>query len=112
MSERPTSVLEALSEKPTTTRDLAIKLDWYVDGKPDERHVQREVQAARLRGMPICSGSEGLFYAQTSADVLACYRWLRSKYLSQARTAWAMKRAAARLAAKENAPLAFFQDVA
>ncbi len=78
----------------------------------DTRTVELEVQAARLRGIPIVSDSDGYRFAQNSAEAFECYRWLRSKYLSQARTAFAIKRAAFRMAATEQDQGVLWTEVA
>lgn len=86
-----TSILEALTAMPQTKKVLAEKMGWST------RDVELEVQRYRVAGIPIVSNGDGYWLAQTPEEVIDCYRWLRGKYLAQARTAWSLKRAAARM---------------
>ena len=86
------SILEVLTAQPQTKAQLAEKMGWST------RDVEAEVNRCRLNGVPIVSNGDGYWLAQTPVEVMECYRWLRHRYLNQARTAWALKRAAARMA--------------
>jgi hypothetical protein len=102
------AVLHTLTTEPQTKAAIALSLDWYSKkGQPDTRRVEQAVLEARLGGSPIVSGDRGYALAQTSAELLACYRWLRVKCLAQLRTASAVKKAALRMQAEEAKPLAW-----
>lgn len=103
------SLLHYITAEPRTKKQIAELAGWYTPRhEPDTRAVEREVNRLRLeQGVPIVSDSEGYRLAQSSQDVWECYRWLRSKHLSQARTAWMVRRMALRMEAKEAVPLAF-----
>ena len=85
------TILEALRSTPTTKKALAERMGC------DTRTVETEVQAARLRGVPICSDDRGYWFAQTPAEVRECADRLRRRYINQALTARALRRAAARM---------------
>ena len=55
------------------------------------------MQELRLAGNVIDSGDDGVWLCRTREEGLAAYRKLRSRFLTQARTAQAVKRAALRL---------------
>lgn len=100
------TLIEALDATPKTKKVLAELLG------TDTRSVELAVQEARLRGLPILSDSEGYRYAQTSEEVQVCAARLRRRAATQFLTARALKRAAVRMKAREDAPLTFFTEAA
>jgi cell division septum initiation protein DivIVA len=84
------SILAALSTTPITKKALAEKL------ATSSREVELMIHAARLEGAPICSDDRG-YWLGTAAEVAECARRLRSRYINQALTARALRRAAARM---------------
>lgn len=101
-----TSILEALTAQPQKKRVLAEKMGWST------RDVELEIQRHRLNGVPIVSDSDGYRYAQTSAEVRLCADRLRRRAVNQLLTSRALRRAAARLAAKESALPQLWDDAA
>lgn len=87
-----------LTTTPQTKRELAEKSGYAV------REVELLIHAARLEGVPIASDSRG-YWLGTAAEVEACARRLRSRYIHQAMTARAMRKTARRLAGFEQKEL-------
>ena len=69
------------------------------------RTVELLAQVERLAGAPIVSDEDGYRLAQDSEDMLAFYRRLRSRYVTQAQTARAVLRTARRMREAEDAAL-------
>src|SRR5688500_2764972 len=65
------------------------------------RNVQHAIQELRLRGVPVCSGDEGLWRAATSQEALECADRLRRRYITQAYGARALRRAGRAMARAE-----------
>lgn len=63
------------------------------------RSVEQAIQALRQQGEPIVSDGSGIRYSTDAAEVAACAKALRRRYISQAITARALRRTARRLEA-------------
>ena len=63
------------------------------------REIEASVQAARLDGVPIVSGSEGLWIASTPQEALEAAQALRRRAITQLVTARALRAAGKRMAA-------------
>ena len=63
------------------------------------REVEASVQQARLDGVPIVSGSEGLWIATTPQEALEAAQALRRRAITQLVTARALRAAGRRMAA-------------
>ena len=63
------------------------------------REVEQSIQDARLDGVPIVSGSEGLWIASTAQEALAAAQALRRRAITQLVTARALRAAGKRMAA-------------
>ena len=63
------------------------------------REIEAAVQAARLDGVPIVSGSEGLWIASTPLEALEAAQALRRRAITQLVTARALRAAGKRMAA-------------
>jgi len=90
MSEQG-DVLAMLKRGPLTLAELA-----QANHLP-RRAVEEAVQALRLAGEPIVSDGNGIRYSTDAAEVAACAKALRRRYISQAITARALRRTARRL---------------
>jgi len=66
------------------------------------REVEAQIEQARKEGAPICSDSEGYWYSEDPDEVEATYRSLRRRYVSQIRTAVALRRTARRMRAPQE----------
>jgi hypothetical protein len=66
------------------------------------REVEAQIEQARKSGVPICSDSEGYWYSEDPDEIEATYRSLRRRFLSQIRTAWALRGTARRLRAPQE----------
>ena len=66
------------------------------------RQIEASVQQLKLDGFPVATGREGVWLEETSVGMMAQYRALRSRALSQLRGAAAVKRTAFRLLAHEQ----------
>ena len=67
--------------------------------KVSRREIEAAVQAARLNGVPIVSGSEGLWIASTAQEALEAAQALRRRAITQLVTARALRAAGKRMAA-------------
>lgn len=85
------TILDALRDTPLTKKALAEAMGC------DTRTVEQEVQAARLRSVPIISDSDGYRLAQSAEEVEACAAALRRRAAHQFVTARALRRAARRM---------------
>ena len=65
------------------------------------RECERAVENLRRMGNAIGSGDEGIYLCHTREEGLAAYRRLRSRYITQAVTARAVRRAALRLPSEQ-----------
>ena len=63
------------------------------------REIEQSVQAARLDGIPVVSGSEGLWIASTPQEALEAAQALRRRAITQLVTARALRAAGKRMAA-------------
>jgi hypothetical protein len=66
------------------------------------RQLYEIVQQLRLAGVPVCSSDSGLWRAVLAQDAMDAYEALRRRYITQALTARALRRAARRMAAAER----------
>lgn len=94
--DRPLSILEVLRNEPLTKRQLAEAMH------ADTRSIEAEIQRLRLNFVPVCSDERGYWLARTPAEVRECAERLRHRYITQALTARALRRAARRLEAREE----------
>ena len=67
--------------------------------KVSRREIEAAVQSARLDGVPIVSGSEGLWIASTAQEALEAAQALRRRAITQLVTARALRAAGKRMAA-------------
>jgi hypothetical protein len=74
---------------------VATRLRWGRDGAVTigelaesmhvmRREVERAITALRAEGVPVCTGSAGVWLTTSPSELRVCYRWLRSKYIHQA----------------------------
>lgn len=75
--------------------DIAEHLGW------PRRAVEAAVQALRLAGKAVASGSEGVWLADSAADMDATFAQLRRRIVSQSATAWAVRSCARRMRAAD-----------
>ena len=66
------------------------------------RVIEESVQAARLDGVPIVSGSEGLWIASTAQEAQQAAQALRRRAITQLVTARALRAAGKRMAALDH----------
>jgi hypothetical protein len=85
-------ITDHLSYLPQTKKDIARR-----SGLP-LRDVELLIHAARLEGVPIISDSFGYWLTDDPEEVAACARRLRSRYITQARTARALRLTSRRMA--------------
>jgi hypothetical protein len=96
----------------TAVQHLRERADYRLDGHVKKRwlalvlhiptrEVEAQIEAARKSGVPICSDSEGYWYSEDPDEIEATYRSLRRRFLSQIRTAWAMRKTARKLRAPQ-----------
>ena len=90
------TLLAALSLDWQTKRVIAEKLGCSV------REAELEINAARLAGAAILSGSDGYRLAQSVAEVEECYRRLRTRAIHQLVTARALRTTARKMARSEH----------
>lgn len=93
------AVIPYLTHRPQTKRELAERM-----GIPT-RLVEILVQGGRMEGEPIVSDGDGYRLARDSADLFDQYARMRSRYVTQALTARAVRQAARRMKADEDAAL-------
>lgn len=91
------NVRDFLTRRPQTKRALAERM-----GIP-AREVEALVQSERLAGAPILSDSDGYWLAAESDEVAQQAARLRSRYITQALTARALRRTAERMKQQEDA---------
>lgn len=90
-------VRDFLTTRAQTKRELAERM-----GIP-QRSVEEMVQAERLAGAPILSDGDGYRVTHDPEEVAGQAARLRSRYITQALTARAMRRTAARMKEAEDA---------
>jgi biotin operon repressor len=95
-----TSILEVLTARPKSKRELAFLMGWTT------REVELEVHRYRLSGIPILSNGDGYWYAQTPDEVRLCASKLKARAIRQLETAQALDRAA------DKMPLSLWNDAA
>ena len=66
------------------------------------RVIEESVQQARLDGVPIVSGSEGVWIASSPQEALEAAQALRRRAITQLVTARALRHAGRRMAASRN----------
>lgn len=82
--------------KPRTIGSLAEALNW------PRRMVEQAITDLRLSGRPVASDGHGVWLATTAAEMADQYRRLRSRYISQALTARAVRATARRMERAEQ----------
>jgi hypothetical protein len=102
-----TAVLTLLgrSGQPITLSQLADDL------RCSRRLVEAAVQQLRLQGVPVCTDGRGAWVARTSQEAYEMYRRLRSRYISQAVTARAVRRTAAAMERRERQQLSLWEPL-
>lgn len=80
---------------------IAERLGW------SRRAVEQAVQALRIDGKAVASGSEGVWLGD-AADMAATYAYLRGRIVSQSVTAWAVRSTLRRMRAAEVQQLPMF----
>jgi biotin operon repressor len=81
-----------LTYYPQTKRELAVQLGC------SPREVEAIIHDARMTGTPIISDSRGYWLTDDPEEVAACAKRLRSRYITQARTARALRLTSRRMA--------------
>jgi len=56
----------------------------------NRRTIEEAIQTARLEGVPVLTDG-GVRVAQTAEEAFGLYRWLRSRMVTQMKTAWAVR---------------------
>lgn len=85
------SITDYLSRVPRTKREVAALAGIAA------RDVEQLIQQARLEGAAIVSDRHGYRLTDDPVELLNCYRRLRHRHITQALTARALMRTAARL---------------
>ena len=70
--------------------------------KVSRREIEAAVQAARLNGVPIVSGSEGLWISDSPEEVARAAESLRKRLVTQYATVRALRATARRMAARKH----------
>jgi hypothetical protein len=85
-------ITDHLKPWPLTKKELAEASGYSL------RDVELLIHAARLEGVPIISDSFGYWLTDDPEEVAACAKRLRSRYITQARTARALRLTSRRMA--------------
>jgi biotin operon repressor len=80
--------------------------------KLTRRQVEQAVQVLRVDGIPVASGSEGIWLTNDPVELAATLRYLRGRIESQNRTAWAVRSTLRRMQAGRIHQLPLFGDAA
>lgn len=76
--EKITEVLEYLKDYHTGTGNAIISEEIENVLNLDRRTLQRYIKELRGRGIPICSGSKGYYYAANQDEINRTVAWLNS----------------------------------
>lgn len=90
------SLLQYVTATPKTIRVLAEDTGWT------RREVELEINRLRLDGVPLVTDGDGVRFAQTADEARLCATRLRQRAIHQLLTSRALRRAAQRMAAREQ----------